>query len=118
MKRIHYIIFLMAFGLSMLLADEAAAQTSRDSEVKEKSSSSRKVFKSRKVGSKKYTINYEQGLKEYEALMKQNKKKYAKMSKDMEKPQYSDPLYFGHKKKPKKRPLSKRKFCDECGIVH
>lgn len=43
------------------------------------------------------------------------KKKEAKLA---EKPQYSDPLYFGHKKPPKKRPIGKRKFCKECGLVH
>ena len=37
---------------------------------------------------------------------------------EMEKPQYSDPSYFGHKKKPKKRPPGKKKFCKECGMYH
>jgi hypothetical protein len=36
----------------------------------------------------------------------------------LEKPQYSDPLYFGHKRPPKKRKPSKMKFCKECGIRH
>ncbi len=36
----------------------------------------------------------------------------------MEKPQYSDPMYFGHKRKPKKRPPHKMKLCRECGIRH
>jgi len=36
----------------------------------------------------------------------------------MEKPQYSDPTYFGHKRPPKKRPANKMKFCKECGIRH
>ncbi len=36
----------------------------------------------------------------------------------MAKPQFSDPLYFGHKKLPKKRKPSKMKFCKECGIRH
>jgi hypothetical protein len=34
------------------------------------------------------------------------------------KPQYSDPLYFGHKRPPKKRKPGKMKFCKECGIRH
>ena len=45
-------------------------------------------------------------------------KEKAKEAKLAEKPQYSDPLYFGHKKPPKKRPVGKRKFCKECGLVH
>ncbi len=35
-----------------------------------------------------------------------------------EDPTYGDPMYFGHKRKPKKRPPGKRKFCKECGMVH
>ncbi len=49
-----------------------------------------------------------------EEVQKQ-KKKEAKLA---EKPEYSNPLYFGHKKPPKKRPVGKRKFCKVCHIVH
>ncbi len=42
----------------------------------------------------------------------------AKMERKMEKPQYSDPSYFGHKRKPKKRANGKKKFCKECGLTH
>ncbi len=55
---------------------------------------------------------------EYEDRMKQNAKDAKKKDKEMEKPQYSDFTYFGHKKKPKKRPPHKMKFCKECGIRH
>lgn len=41
-----------------------------------------------------------------------------KNEKLMEKPQYANPLYFGHKRPPKKRKPSKMKFCKECGIRH
>ncbi|MTI21651.1 hypothetical protein E1176_11525 [Fulvivirga sp. RKSG066] len=51
-------------------------------------------------------------------LMEANAKKRKKMEREMQKPQYSDPSYFGHKRKPKKRPPGKRKFCKECKIVH
>ncbi len=33
-------------------------------------------------------------------------------------PRFTDHLYFGHKKPPKKRPVGKQKFCKECGIRH
>jgi len=36
----------------------------------------------------------------------------------MDKPQYSDPSYFGHKRKPKKHKPGKMKFCKECGLRH
>jgi hypothetical protein len=55
---------------------------------------------------------------EYRERMVANAKKYEKMAKVMEKPQYSDPSYFGHKNPPKKRKPGKKKFCKECRIRH
>jgi hypothetical protein len=45
-------------------------------------------------------------------------KQKRKAEKEMMKPQYSDPTYFGHKRKPKKRHYKKMKYCKECGIRH
>lgn len=113
-------LLLFCFGIFLFLtSNQAFAQTSRESEVKAASSTSSQIFSTKKKASKKsYNQQFDQSIKDYEKLMKANKKKYRKMAKGMEKPQYSDPTYFGHKKKPKKRPKGKRKFCDECGIVH
>ncbi|MEP2025726.1 MAG: hypothetical protein ABJH98_03970 [Reichenbachiella sp.] len=113
-------LILFCFGIILLfVSNESFAQSSRESEVKPIPASSSQTFSNKKKKSKKaFNKNYDQGIKDYEKLMKANKKKYRKMAKGMEKPQYSDPTYFGHKKKPKKRPKGKRKFCDECGIVH
>jgi len=57
-------------------------------------------------------------IKEHEALMRANAKAREQREKEMQKPQYSDPTYFGHKRKPKKRPPGKKKLCKECGIKH
>ena len=65
-----------------------------------------------------YTEYYNRLVSEYEERMIANVKKYKVMARKMEKPQYSDPSYFGHKRKPKKRPVGKRKYCKECEIVH
>ena len=54
----------------------------------------------------------------YEARMKQVAKDNKKEAKELEKPQYSDPSYFGHKKPPKKRPPNKMKYCKICQIRH
>jgi hypothetical protein len=62
--------------------------------------------------------SFDKKVEEYEQRMKENAKKNYKIAKEMEKPQYSDPTYFGHKKKPKKRPPGKKKFCKECGMYH
>jgi len=52
------------------------------------------------------------------AFSEARRKEYKKLEKIKDKPQYTDPSYFGHKKKPKKRKRGKRKFCKECGMVH
>lgn len=49
-----------------------------------------------------------------EQVQKANRKN----EKEMEKPQNSDPMYFGHKRPPKKRPVDKMKYCKVCGIRH
>ncbi len=65
-----------------------------------------------------YSNRFDKKIEEYEERMENNAKKYKKMAKEMKKPQYSDPTHFGHKKKPKKRPPGKKKFCKECGMYH
>jgi len=68
---------------------------------------------------KKKEVNWgDQLVAEYHERMKENAKEAKKKAKEMEKPQYSNFRYFGHKKKPKKRPPGKMKFCEECGIKH
>ncbi|MEL7004254.1 MAG: hypothetical protein AAFN93_16155 [Bacteroidota bacterium] len=65
-----------------------------------------------------YFKSLEDKKEDFQKLMIANAKKRKKIARQMQKPQYSDPSYFGHKRKPKKRSLKKRKFCKECGIVH
>lgn len=75
----------------------------------------------KKHGRKKeltYSEQFDQKVKEYYERMEANAKKYKKMEKEMKKPQYSDPTYFGHKHPPKKRPPGKKKYCKICGMVH
>ena len=49
---------------------------------------------------------------------KEAKKEAKKVAQQRRKRRYNDPLYFGHKRKPKRRPLGKKKLCKACGIVH
>ncbi len=60
----------------------------------------------------------DQKIQEYEDRQEANAKRYREQAKEMEKPRYSDPSYFGHKNKPKKRAPGKKKFCKQCGISH
>ncbi len=77
---------------------------------------SQKTHKHYRKGS--FAWQLEMKKKEYELRMIANVKKRNKMARLMRKPQYSDPSYFGHKRKPKKHPVGKRRLCKECGIVH
>ncbi|MEQ8925563.1 MAG: hypothetical protein RLO81_07090 [Fulvivirga sp.] len=76
----------------------------------------------KKKGKKSYRAMFnkkmDKKIREYEERMEANAKQDRKERRLMKKPQYSDPMYFGHKKKPKKRPPGKRKLCKECHIWH
>ena len=60
----------------------------------------------------------DQKVEEYHQRVKEVQKRNEKYARLSRKPQYSDPSYFGHKRKPKKRPPGKKKLCKECGIIH
>jgi hypothetical protein len=69
----------------------------------------------RKKVSKGPTYQSEQQYYERREEQEKTRRKNEKM---MDKPQYSDPTYFGHKRPPKKRPANKMKYCKVCGIRH
>lgn len=70
---------------------------------------------SKKKTSRKTTYDQQQEYYERVAAVAKTREKTARI---MEKPQYSDPTYFGHKRKPKRRPPHKMRLCKECGIRH
>jgi hypothetical protein len=72
----------------------------------------RKVKKSK---SNKVTYSLEQQYYDRVLAVAKERKKAEKI---MQKPQYSDPMYFGHKRPPKKRSAKKMRYCSECGIRH
>lgn len=55
---------------------------------------------------------------EFEMRMKRTAKMINKRERMLRKPQYSNPLYFGHKRPPKKHKAGNLKFCRECEIRH
>ncbi len=77
-----------------------------------------KVDKKRARHHVRYANRFDQEVQEYYDRMEANAKKYKKMEREMKKPQYSDPTYFGHKHPPKKRPPGKKKYCKVCGMYH
>ena len=111
------VFFSILFTISIL--HSIFAQNSRDidnsANTSTKNKKSVKIFKSGKNSSFK---TQEESKKVYEDRMKQVAKDIKKSMRLLKKPQYSDKSYFGHKRPPKKRPLSRRKLCKVCGIVH
>jgi hypothetical protein len=98
---------------------QTPSSMSSGSDYKYEKGSEQRIFREDKGAGKPYAITWaDQKKKEYDKRMEANAKKYREMEKQMKKPQYSDPSYFGHKSKPKKRANGKKKFCKECGIRH
>jgi hypothetical protein len=114
---INKLIILFVFIGSSLFAQNSVIVNSI-SENKIAANNKKTVGKSHLKMAHPYDYYFDNKIKEYEERMVANAKKYKKMKKEMEKPQYSDPSYFGHKRKPKKHKPGKRKFCKECEIVH
>jgi hypothetical protein len=71
--------------------------------------------KASKKSSKGATYNGERDFYERMEALEKTRRKNEKLA---AKPQYSDPMYFGHKKPPKKRKPGKMRYCKECGIRH
>ncbi len=123
--------YILIFSFLCLLAMDGMAQSNTNKKDKVAASSrsassaepgsdnsifmDTKTTAARRKSGRKTTQDLKQ---EYHDRMEANAKKYKKMAKEMEKPQYSDPSYFGHKNPPKKRKPGKKKFCKECRIRH
>lgn len=96
-------------------------QTSKGDEYRifeSDSKAKKKKKKARKSKDMTLSQEFDKKIEEYEDRMEANAKKYKRMSREMQKPQYADPSFFGHKNKPRKRKPGKKKFCKECQIVH
>ena len=118
-------LFLLFMGLSILVQAQSQKknQTSKGDSYNYRTEynskpSKKEIRKAKKAYKGSYARQFDVKIEEYEDRMQANAKKYKKIAQEAEKPQYSDPTYFGHKKKPKKRKPGKKKFCKECQIVH
>jgi hypothetical protein len=60
---------------------------------------------------------YESEDKYYERMAELEKTK-RQNEKYEDNPRYTDPMYFGHKRPPKKHKPGKMKYCKECGLRH
>lgn len=113
-----------AVVIGLLIASPAWSQTTRDVQAPKAPAPRYQSHKETKSGIFKIFTGKQKGLSNvedqeaYEKRMKKTAKEKAKVARKMDDPQYSDPLYFGHKRPPKKRKNGKKKFCKECGMTH
>ncbi|GJM28456.1 MAG: hypothetical protein DHS20C17_10910 [Cyclobacteriaceae bacterium] len=118
------LLFLGSFTLAQAQSKKEKKRQKKETQAQKELPSSREpgssdnLFRGQRKMSKSSGSLEAKAVQEYQQRMKQNARKYNKIDRIKDRPQYSDPTYFGHKRKPKKRPVGKRKFCKECGIVH
>lgn len=130
-----FLILLLPGVLSAQNEERAASSVSPDSEKSSdfsflpavktakvnKKENRFRLFSSKKSNTKyKGSLSWQldQQVIEYQERMKAVAKRRKKEARMDQKPQYSDAMYFGHKRKPKKRKPGKRKLCKECLVVH
>jgi hypothetical protein len=73
--------------------------------------------KERSVRPKKVNVKHTPRYEFYARVEKVAKEKQRILRK-MDEPQYTNPLYFGHKRPPKRHEVHKMRYCKECGIRH
>ena len=98
----------------------ASAQTSLDPNANKQPPKNTSKFYSPKRATykpKKVKVTRTARYEFYERVEKAAKDKQRILRK-LSKPQFSNPTYFGHKRKPKKRAPHRMRFCSECHIRH
>lgn len=113
-------IFLLVLLVMIVFSTEA--QSTRDvgttapppvyQSTKQKKGFFARIF-SKKQDTKKVTAE-----QQFEIRMKDVAKQKAKEARIAGKPEHSNKLYFGHKRKPKKRKPGKKKWCKICEFAH
>jgi hypothetical protein len=114
--RLFILVILLAASQVVLAQSkqtETTGPTSLTPYYPEKTKNVKKDSKKSKSGKVTYDAR-DRFYDRMEAVAKANRK----AEKELQKPQYSDPSYFGHKRPPKRRPSGKLKYCKECGIRH
>lgn len=118
--------FLIAGILIMVFSESALGQSTREVTTPKPPAPRYQAVKKNTRGfflfnlfkKKNKPVTTQEEVADFRKRMRKTARKNAKIEKKMDDPQYSDPLYFGHKKPPKRRPPGKKKFCKECGLVH
>ncbi len=113
----------IGFMLVLLIATAGLAQNTRSTDAPKPPRPAYQATKKEKKGAfaflkKKEKNQGKDEVAEFRARLQKVYKQKAKEERLADKPRYKDPTYFGHKRKPKKRPVGKQKFCKICKIKH
>jgi hypothetical protein len=119
MRYILILALLLPFGV------EVMSQTTRDTGVTVpapvyQAEPQKKGFFARLFGGNRNNNAQlpEEVRKDFEKRMKALNRQKAKEARQSRRPQHSNTFYFGHKRKPKKRPPGKKKYCRICRFEH
>jgi hypothetical protein len=88
-----------------------------EAQVQVKHKRAHRPTKERSVRPKKVNIRHTPRYEFYARVEKVAKEKQ-RMLRKMDEPQFTNPLYFGHKRPPKRHEVHKMRYCKECGIRH
>lgn len=103
---------LLSFAQTTLGDKEISEERIRIANERANKPSKEKDYKLRRIKTK-HTPEYE-----FYARVEEAAKEKQRILKKMAAPQYSNPLYFGHKRPPKRHEAHKMRYCKECGIRH
>lgn len=110
------LLLLAAIGAISFHASAQDQPTSLDPGRKQAVHSPRH-HKSKSVKLKRQKVKHTAQFEFYERVEQAAKEKQ-RILKYLNKRQFKDHRYFGHKKIPKRRPPHKMRYCNECGVRH
>lgn len=117
-SNLSFLICLLAICSPLLMfAQTTLGDKSLPDEQAKVHSKHSKPTKERSVRLKKVNVRHTPRYEYYARIEKVAKEKQRIMRK-MDEPQYTNPLYFGHKRPPKRHEVHKMRYCKECGIRH
>jgi hypothetical protein len=114
MKPLCGLLVLIVFFGSAAIGQQAP--TSRDPGRRNQVHSP-KLTQAKKAHKKRPKVEHTAQYEFYERVERAAKEKQ-RILKYLDKRQFKDHRYFGHKRIPKRRPPHKMRYCNECGVRH
>jgi hypothetical protein len=118
-SRLVFLICLLAICSPLLSSAQTTLgdQSLPEEKVHVQNKRAHRPTKERSVRPKKINVKHTPRY-EFYARVEQVAKEKQRMLRKMDEPQYTNPLYFGHKRPPKRHEAHKMRYCKECGIRH